>query len=849
MLLRQFRLAAGLTQEELAEKTGLSARGISDLERGTRLHPRADTLELLTMTLNLAESDRAMFVAAARPDRAASIAAGAAEPTGNLSRSLTPLLGRDADIGRLTSLLQRDDVRLITLTGPGGVGKTKLAMHVASASRSRFPGGVFTVALASLRDASRVVRTIAHAVGVQESREQPAIEQLTEFLAYRQTLLLLDNFEHLLAAVTCVSDLLAGCPRLKVLATSRSVLRLSAEHVYEVQPLTLPGPANDINPENLRQNPAVALFMERRAAATANRTLTNQELETVAGICARLDGLPLAIELAAARSRHFSLPELATRLAQRLDLLTDGPRDLPARQQAMRDTIGWSYDLLPQGTQRLFRWLSTFVGGWSSVEAEQLAAPLNIDRVIGALASLVDESLVRVLPNAEMETRYDMLETIREFAEERLIASGEEGPARAQQAEVMLRFTDRAERGLQSGERSSWSSRASDELDNVRAALRYLIDRGDTQRALRVVGNLDWFWDAVGRDQEGWSWTRETLAMPGADQQGWEYARALIAAGALAWNMGEFSRSRDLLEQSVAILRASDDQRSLGQALMNLGLTLHYLGKLDQAVDVVRQGVRAFAAVDDPWGLAMAHYGLAEVLQARDPLTARNAYERSLALFRSIDEPWGIAHAISGLGGLAMYRGDYQAARELMQEGLALRRGIGNPHAIATSLTSLGELERRQGKLDEAEGYLAEGLANFRQLGDSEHVAWALYNIGMVALLREDATAAEKALAECLELRVSQGNVTEIARTLDGIVEAAVLHGDAENAARLWGAIEQLRADNSLVAERDDENLAHISALLGEDLAQRLITTGRSLSLADAIDEARGLVRRRPQAG
>jgi predicted ATPase/class 3 adenylate cyclase len=614
----------------------------------------------------------------------------------NLPTQLTSFVGREREIEEALDLL--GGTRMLTLTGPGGTGKTRLSLQVAALAVDDFPGGVFFVPLAPVRDPELVPSTILQALGVQEVGVVPPKDRLLEYLHDRRALLLLDNFEQVVESAPLIGEILQAGPLVKVLATSRAVVGVYGEQEYPVPPLGVPDVRHLPPLESLSMYEAVSLFIQRALSAKPGFSVTNENAPAVAEITARLDGLPLAIELAAARIRMLSPQGILDRLGSRLTLLTGGARDLPQRQQTLRDAIAWSYDLLDEAGQRVFARIGVFVGGFTLEEAEKVCGPAEESgsEILDGVAMLTDQSLVRQEDQLG-QARFLMLETIREFALEKLAENAEEEEIRRRHAQAFLDLAERAQPELTGKAQAYWLDRLEREHDNFRAAIGWATDTGAAETALGLCAALWRFWQMRGHLLEGRDRAELALKLPGADRSSPERAAGLEAAGGLAYWQGDIEGARAFYQEALEIQKELGDQAGIANALYNLSFTVG-------------------------------------ALAGKDPRNTRPLLEESLAISRRLEDRAGIARALWALGDYFTYGEiDYELGRRYFEEGLEIFRQLGDLFHIGWSLFELGYTALVTSDHGIARAYLEESLPLFVESGDTSGVVLHLYAFAVLA--------------------------------------------------------------------------------------------------------------------
>jgi predicted ATPase/DNA-binding CsgD family transcriptional regulator len=826
--LRRRRRALGLTQAQLAERLAVSANTVARWERGElRLgHPRqvARTLARLERTSQRSarQQDQKHPARGIHHDPEPPPAAILGRRRHNLPAELSSFVGREAELNQLTDRLHT--ARVLTLTGPGGVGKTRLALRAAADLVDSFGDGVFFVPLAPLVDPELVPSAIAQALELKETGRRPLVQSLQDFLRDKRVLLVLDNFEHVLGAVPVVAALLGATPGLSALVTSRAVLHLYGEHDFPVPPLALPDHHPGVAATYVARFEAARLFVERARAARPDFVLTDANAPLVAALCRRLDGLPLALELAAARLRALSLPALVERLENCLPLLTGGARDMPARQQTLRNTIAWSYELLSPDEQALFRWLSVF-RGFTLGAAEALCAPsaaqprstsvalppLGID-VLDGLTQLVEQSLLRRREAKDGQPWYVMAETIRDYAAERLAESSDQAATQRRHILYYLRLLESADPELHGPQQKQWLEHLEREHNNLRVAFDTCCASGYAEPAHRIALAAWWFWLVHGHLGEARERLTRLLARfpvpAGSDERVTQRAdlraRVLYAAAHLSNAQGDYTAARRFQEEALAIRRALGDPVQVAGAL-------------------------------EPLGTAAALQG--------DHDAAQRAFREALAIGRALGNHYMTAMSLHDLANVLHEQGDYGAARELADEALVLLREVGDARALGSASLTRALVARDEGDNATAQRLAEAALDLYKQAGDSRSVALALANLGTLASVGGDDVAARQRLGASLAMFAELADTASTAAVIERFALVEVAQGHQVRALRLAGAAAAQRSGagvslSPVSQTKLDASLAPARDALGEAAAIEAWRAGQALSLSEAIAAA-----------
>ena len=726
----------------------------------------------------------------------------------NMPVQRTSFIGRERELENLRKLLSSENVRLVTLTGPGGIGKTRLALEMVSKMEESFSGGIYFVALSAITGNEALNTAIARAIGLREVPGESARETLREYVRglTEPVLLVLDNFEHLISGSAEIADLLSLNVNLTAIVTSQALLHLYGEHEFSVPPLATPELRSvPTSVENLSHFPAVALFQERAKAVKHDFTITKDNAAAISAICARLDGLPLAIELAASRIKLLSPATLRMRLESSLNVLTGGARDLPLRQQTLRGTVNWSYSLLNAAEQSLFRRLSVFVGGCTLEGVEAVCdtkRDLGLD-VLDGMASMVDKSLSQQIEHPGAETRFLMLSTIREYALERLAESGEEFATRRAHAAYYLVLAEECGEKLTS--HPEWLERFDLEHQNFRDALEFLVRTGDADWGMRLGAALFHFWETREHFAEGRASLERLLQLPGAARPRMR-ARLLFSAAVLASSQGDFDSAEKLHRESLKACRDRHDHRGAAVALNALGVTIRDRGDLD---------------------------------------TACSLFEQCVATWRELGSPIDTARALSNLANVIRLQGNYARAHALYDECLVIFHEVGDSTGVAWTLNYLGDLVQESVDFIAARSYYEQSLAAFRQLRDHWGIASTLCDLARLSAAQSQHEDAERLYCESIRIFQDLGHKRGIARVLECFSVTAAAQSRSEQSLRLAGAAAalRLRIGSPLIPaeqSRLDKQLASARNMLANTAGLEAWSSGWEMSLEEAVNEALG---------
>jgi predicted ATPase/DNA-binding CsgD family transcriptional regulator len=761
-------------------------------------------------------------------------------PSFQVSTWFPPFLGHEQEVKHVCELLRSPDIHLLTLTGIGGVGKTRLALKVAEELLETFMDGIYFVPLASIRNPTLVLPTVAQVFELGEFGERKVLERLKAHIQEKCILLLLDNFEQVLPAAPLLMEVLVACPRVKMLVTSREALRIHGEHEHVVLPLLLPDPRHLPDLATLTNYTALQLFLQHAVAVKRDFQITEENAHAIAKLCIHLDGLPLAIELAARHIKLFSPQKLLTRIGRRLPVLKGGTRDISDRQSSLRNAIKWSYDLLNTQEQRVFRYLSVFAGGCLPEAIEALCTaidhtPINI---VDSTMSLLDKHLIQSRSRVDGEPRLLMLETIREYAQECLEASGEEDIARHAHAKFYLRLAEEAEPELRKTQQVLWLERLEQEHDNLRAALHWLTAQEEDEKALRICAALWRFWVARGHLSEGNQWLERTLA---SDRKKITQirAKALEGAGRIAIYQSDLDRATSLFTELAALFPTSGDKRIAALSLNAMGYVQRHKGEYAAAQARFEKSLALYQDIQDRWGIAETLWLMSDRAYFQgDCTTALTLGRESLSIYQELGDKANMPTVLLSLATILTFQGEYEQARALLEESIAISCELGDKHGFnyAYGLSIIGRITFYNGDCLKGQDLLQKSLKLFRELDIQRGIAHALGFLGHLTLHRGDPAAARTFLEEGLNKSMKLDDKWIMTICLDGLGKVLAVQKQMRWATRLWGRSDALRetiTTHARPVERIDYKplISCVRTALGEKAFVTARDEGRNMSL------------------